>query len=60
MLTFSLNAPLAVTTVGQAELNRLAFNAPAYGPARMVRRYPAYYPYGPGYYYPRYYRGYPY
>lgn len=61
LLTFRLNAPVDVATVSQAELNRLSYNAPAYGPPRVIRRYPAYYPYGPGYYYPRsYYRGYPY
>ncbi len=60
-LTFQLAAPLSVQTVSQAELSRLAYNIPgaAYGPPRMIRRYPGYYPYGP-YYYPRPYRVYPY
>lgn len=66
VLTFHLQAPLDMVTVSQAEMNRLAYNVPAnaYGPPRLVRRYPVYGPYGPYgpgvYAYPRYYRAYPY
>jgi len=52
ILTFHLTQPADVTTVSQAELNRLGAGVP-----QMQRRYPpqpAPYPYyGPGYYYPR-------
>jgi hypothetical protein len=62
IVTFHLTQPADVTTVSQAELNRLGAGLPQ---PRMQRRYPAYpdyppppppypYPYyGPAYYYPR-------
>jgi hypothetical protein len=59
ILTFHLTQPADVTTVSQAELNRLGAGVPQ---PQMQRRYPpppppygSPYPYyGPGYYYPRY------
>lgn len=62
VLNFRLVQPTQVTTVSQAELQRLGYGVPAGGP-QMVRRYPppgAYYGYGaPVYYSPRpYYRPY--
>jgi hypothetical protein len=64
ILTFQLQQPVALTTVSQAELNRLAANGPAPGgrPPYLHRRY-AYYGYPPPpppYYYGRYYYGRPY
>ena len=65
IVTFHLTQPTDVTTVSQAELNRLGAGVPAGGQPRMRRRYaypppypyppppPAYY-YGPGYYPPPY------
>ena len=57
IITFHLTQPADVTTVSQAELNRLGAGVPAGGPAQMRRRYspppPPYY-YGPGYYPPPY------
>ena len=59
IVTFHLTQPADVTTVSQAELNRLGAGVPQ---PQMQRRYPAYPPppppypypyYGPGYYYPR-------
>ncbi len=63
VLAFQLAQPVTVTTVPQAELERLGYGIPS-GPPQVRRRYPPpppYY-YGPGYYYaPRaYYRPYPY
>ena len=63
VLSFRLTQPASVTTVSQAEMQRLAQNAPGGRPAggpQFVRRYP--YPYyGPAYYYgPRVYRPYGY
>jgi len=67
VLNFRLTQPASVTTVSQAELQRLGYGVPAGGQPQMVRRYPPpgpyYYGYGaPVYYYPRggYYRAYPY
>ncbi len=60
IVTFHLTQPADVTTVSQAELNRLGTGVPAGGPPQMQRRYPPppppppYY-YGPGYYGPGYY-----
>ncbi len=64
VIAFQLTAPLTVTTVSQAEMERMSYGIPAGGPPQVRRRYPPpppYY-YGPGYYYaPRgYYRPYPY
>ena len=64
VIAFQLTAPLTVTTVSQAEMERMGYGIPAGGPPQVRRRYPPpppYY-YGPGYYYaPRgYYRPYPY
>ena len=61
VLNFRLTQPTTMTTVSQAELQRLGYGVPAGGP-QMVRRYPprgAYYP-APVYYYPPrgYYRPY--
>ncbi|RSL15119.1 BON domain-containing protein [Edaphobacter aggregans] len=59
ILSFSLTQPTELTTVSQAELNRLGAGVPVGGqPAQLQRRYPPpppppYY-YGPAYYYPRY------
>ena len=57
IITFHLTQPADVTTVSQAELNRLGAGVPAGGPEQMRRRYspppPPYY-YGPGYYPPPY------
>lgn len=58
---FHLTQPAEMTTVSQAELNRLGAGVPSRGPQQLQRRYPPppppYYGYGPGYYpYPRYYR----
>ena len=54
VLSFSLAQPLTLTTVGQAELQRLAYAAGPYGsqrPRYYRRPYPAYYsPYGAYYY----------
>jgi BON domain len=55
IVTFHLTQPADVTTVSQAELNRLGSGLPPGAPPQMVRRYPPppppppYY-YGPGYY----------
>jgi hypothetical protein len=62
LLTFHLAQPATVTTVSQAEMNRLAQGVPQGAqPQQLRRRYPAVYygPYGPGYYRPYPY-GYPY
>lgn len=65
ILTFHLTQPADVTTVSQAELNRLGAGLPPGTQPQMQRRYPpppppGYYPYpypypnyGPVYYYPR-------
>ena len=63
VLDFRLTQPLQLTTISQAELNRLGAGVPY--PNGMRQRYPPPppppYAYGPGYYaYPRYYRPYPY
>ena len=54
IVTFHLTQPADVTTVSQAELNRLGAGLPR---PQMQRRYPppppSYPYYGPGYYYPR-------
>jgi hypothetical protein len=58
IVSFHLTQPADVTTVSQAELNRLGAGVPG---AQLQRRYPAPPPpppypypyYGPGYYYPR-------
>jgi hypothetical protein len=56
IVSFHLTQPADVTTVSQAELNRLGAGVPG---AQMQRRYPQPPPpypypyYGPGYYYPR-------
>ncbi len=65
LLTFHLTEPATVTTVSQAELDRLAQQVPASAPQPLQRRYPPVYygPYGPVYYGPygpAYYRPYPY
>jgi hypothetical protein len=52
LLTFHLAQDTAVTTVSQAEMDRLAQGVPAGGPQQLQRRYP------PGYYGPAYYRPY--
>jgi hypothetical protein len=60
IISFHLTQPVDVTTVSQAELNRLGSGLPAGGPPQMHRRYgyppppppPGYY--GPGYYPPPY------
>jgi hypothetical protein len=63
IVAFHLTKPVDVTTVSQAELNRLGAGIPQpQQPPQMQRRYPpppppGYYPYpyyGPVYYYPRY------
>jgi hypothetical protein len=63
IVTFHLTQPADVTTVSQAELNRLGAGLPSpQQQPQMQRRYPpppppGYYPYpyyGPVYYYPRY------
>ncbi len=61
VLSFRLTEPSQVTTVSQAEMQRLGYGVPAGGP-QMVRRYPPPGYYGPVYYpYPRvYYRPYGY
>jgi hypothetical protein len=53
IVAFHLTQPADVTTVSQAELNRLGAGVPQ---PQMQRRYPPPPPpyYGPGYYYPRY------
>jgi hypothetical protein len=62
VLSFRLTQPASVTTVSQAEMQRLAYGAPLgrpQGGPQFVRRYP--YPYyGPVYYGPRFYRPYGY
>ncbi len=60
LLTFHLAQPATVSTVSQAEMDRMAQGVPAIGPQPQVlrRRYPAVYV-GPGYYRPYPY-GYPY
>ena len=61
VVTFQLAQPVSITTVSQAEMERLGYGIPSGAPQQMRRRYPPppYY-YGPGYYYaPRaYYRPY--
>ena len=47
ILTFHLTQPAPVTTVSQAEMDRLGYGVPAASQPRLVRR-PA--PYPPGYY----------
>ena len=62
LLTFHLAQPATVTTLSQAEMDRLAQGVPQGAqPQQLRRRYPAVYygPYGPGYYRPDPY-GYPY
>jgi len=61
IVSFHLAQPAQMTTVSQAELNRLGAGVPIGGQQQMQRRYPPppppYYGYGPVYYpYPRYYR----
>ncbi|MCU1223546.1 MAG: hypothetical protein JWQ42_1639 [Edaphobacter sp.] len=64
IVSFRLTQPAELTTVSQAELNRLGAGVPIGGPQQLQRRYPPppppppyYYGYGPVYYpYPRYYR----
>jgi len=60
LLTFHLAQPATITTVSQAEMNRMAQGVPAVGPQPQMlrRRYPAVY-IGPGIYRPYPY-GYPY
>jgi hypothetical protein len=55
IVTFHLTQPTDITTVSQAELNRLGAGVPA-GAPQMQRRYPPPPPpyYGPGYYPPPY------
>jgi hypothetical protein len=53
LLTFHLSQPATVSTVSQAEMDRLAQGVPGNGPQQLQRRYP------PGYYGPVY-RPYPY
>lgn len=53
LLTFHLAQPATVSTVSQAEMDRLAQGVPGAGPQQLQRRYP------PGYYGPVY-RPYPY
>jgi hypothetical protein len=53
LLTFHLAQPATVSTVSQAEMDRLAQGVPGGGPQQLQRRYP------PGYYGPVY-RPYPY
>ena len=62
LLTFHLAQPATVTTLSQAEMDRLAQGVPGGALQQQLRRrYPAVYygPYGPGYYRPYPY-GYPY
>jgi BON domain len=62
LLTFHLAQPATVTTLSQAEMDRLAQGVPqGMQPQQLRRRYPPVYygPYGPGYYRPYPY-GYPY
>lgn len=56
ILDFRLTQPTELTTVSQAELNRLGAGVPVGGPQpQLQRRYPPQPPYyGPAYYYPRY------
>jgi BON domain len=56
ILSFRLTQPMELTTVSQAELNRLGAGMPIPGqpPQMMQRRYPPTPP--PGYYYPQQYR----
>jgi BON domain len=57
VLSFRLTQPMELTTVSQAELNRLGAGLPAQGqqPPQMQRRYyPPPPPPPPGYYYPQY------
>jgi hypothetical protein len=56
ILSFRLSQPMELTTVSQAELNRLGAGLPAPGPQPQMlqRRYPS--PPPPGYYYPPQYR----
>jgi hypothetical protein len=59
LLTFHLAQPATITTVSQAEMDRLAQGVPQGAqPQQLQRRYPPVY-YGPGYYRPYPY-GYPY
>lgn len=66
VLTFHLAQPTELTTVSQAELNRLGAGVPVGASPTMRRRPPPPPPYyygpgyGPGYYRPGYYRPYPY
>jgi BON domain len=59
ILDFHLTQPTELTTVSQAELNRLGAGIPVGAPSQLQRRYipppppPPYY-YGPAYAYPRY------
>ena len=61
LLTFHLAQPATVSTVSQAEMDRLAQGVPQGAqPQQLRRRYPTVY-YGPGYYRPYPYPyGYPY
>jgi hypothetical protein len=56
IVSFHLTQPADVTTVSQAELDRLGAGLPPGAPPRMVRRYPPPPPpyYSPGYYPPPY------
>jgi len=59
IVIFHLTQPADVTTVSQAELNRLGAGVPAGADPQMRRRYPPPPPPPPGYYYgPGYYRPY--
>ncbi len=56
VLNFRLVSPETVTTVSQAEMQRLGYGVPAGGPQMVRRGPPPGYYYGPRYYpYPRYY-----
>jgi hypothetical protein len=59
VLVFKTDQPTTLTTVSQAELQRLAYGVPGGGP-QMVRRYPPPGYDGPGYYPGYYYRPYAY
>lgn len=54
ILTFHLTQPAELTTVSQAELNRLGAGVPVGASPGMRRRPPPPYYYGPGYYRPYY------
>ena len=58
IVSFRLTQPMELTTVSQAELNRLGAGLPPLGqqPQMLQRRYPPPPPPPPGYYYPQQYR----